>query len=88
MARINVSLEDKWEYEYDGNKIVVRNTLDTCELLVNGKVQDAHNGISISTDLHGKLPDGQKIKATVGGLWHMKCSVFVDFQMIEPVANN
>ena len=83
MARVNISWEDKWKYECEGNHIMVRNRFDACELVINGKVQDAKNGLSLSTILTGKLPDGKSVKATVGGLWNMKCSVFVDHEMLE-----
>lgn len=85
MARVNVTWGDKWEYEYEGHKIVVRNGFDACQLLVDGKVQDAHNGLGLSATLTGKLPEGKAIKATLGGFWTMKCSLFVDHEMIEPV---
>lgn len=85
MARINISWGDKWDYEYEGYKITVRNKFDVCQLLVDGKVQDAHNGLTLSTNLTGKLPNGKQIKATVGGLWVMKCSVFVEHELLKAV---
>lgn len=83
MARVNISWEDKWKYNYEGNQIVVRNSFDICQLVINGKVQDAKNGLSLSTTLMGKLPDGKYVKATVGGFWNMKCTVFVDHEMLD-----
>ena len=84
MPKIDISWEDKWEFEYEDNKIVVRNNFDTCQLLVNGKVQDAKNGLTLSANLEGALPDGKKVKATVGGLFSVKCSVFVNHEMLKP----
>ena len=88
MARMNISWGDKWEYDYDGNKIVVKNGFDCCQLLVNGKVQDAHNGISLAATLTGKLPDGKDIKVSLGGFWTMKCSVFVDHEQLKPLRHD
>lgn len=87
MARVNVTWEDKWYYEYEGHKIVVRNGFDACQLLVDGKIQDAHNGLSLSVTLTGKVND-KPIKATIGGFWTMKCSVFVDHEMLVPVEHD
>ena len=83
MARVNISWEDKWKYEYNGNTIVVRNNIDVCQLLINDKVQDAKNGLSLSCTLMGELPTGEAVKATVGGFLTLKCSVFVNHEMLE-----
>lgn len=88
MPRVNISWGDKWDYEYDGHKITVKNSLECCQLLVDGKVQDAHNGISLSATLTGKLPDGKPIKASLGGIWTMKCSLFVDHELLKPLRHN
>ena len=85
MPKIDISWEDKWEYEYGENKIVVRNSFDACQLLINGKVQDAKNGLTLSADLEGELPDGKKVKVSIGGFWTIKCSVFVDHELLKPV---
>ena len=87
MARVNITWGDKWEYEYEGHKIVVRNGFDACQLLVDGQIQDAHNGLSLSATLTGKVGD-KPIKVTLGGLWKIKCSLFVDHQMLEPVKHD
>lgn len=86
MPKINFSVTgDEWEYDYDGNKIVVKNSWDGTKLIVNDKLQDCKNGITMSADLRGKLPDGKKIKASLGGVWNVKCSLFVDHELLEPV---
>ena len=86
MAKINFSVSgDVFEYEYDSNKIVVKNGFDGTELIVNDRVQDRKNGIHLSADLYGKLPDGKKVKASIGGVWSVKCSLFVDHELLDPV---
>lgn len=85
MPKIDICWEDKWEYEYEDNKILVRNSLDASQLLINGKVQDAKNGLTLSADLVGELPDGKQVKVSLGGLWTVKCSVFVDHELLKPI---
>lgn len=85
MPKVDISWDDKWEFEYEGNKIVVKNSFDSCQLVINGKVQDAQHGLTFSATLRGKLPDGAHVKATVGGVFKTKCSVFVNHEMLKPI---
>ena len=57
-----------WTYEYDGNTIEVKNGWTT-ELIINGTQQDKFKGLAITDELnlHGKLPNGEEVKATLGG---------------------
>ena len=81
MARFKITTGEKWEYDYHGHKIVVTNGLDKCELIVDGKVQDAHNGLALSVMLTGKVDD-KPIKVSMGGFFDIKCSVFVDHEQL------
>lgn len=84
MARFKITTGEKWEYDYNGHKIVVTNGLDKCELVVDDKIQDSHNGISLSVTLTGKV-DEKPVKVSLGGFWTMKCDVFVDHEKLELV---
>ena len=85
MNRINFSVGNTWKYNYEGNEIVVKDTLGSYELWVNGKMQDVKRGLFMSADLNGLLPNGRLFKATVGGVINAKCSVIVNYQVLEPV---
>ena len=73
-----------WIYKYRGNTIVVKNER-AVELLVNNQVQDRKTGIFLKADLTGKLDSGEKIKASLGGLVDVECSLFIDNVLQVPV---
>ncbi len=78
-------MTNKWTYTYNGTEIVVTNGIDGTGLFVNGELQDEKNGLSLSTDLEGKLPTGEKVKASLGGMFTLKCSLFIDNKLQEPI---
>lgn len=75
----------EWTYRYGDNTIVVKND-SSIVLLVNGEIQDKKDGIRLSADLSGRLETGEEIKASLGGTWGIKCSLFVDNQLQTPVS--
>jgi hypothetical protein len=77
MSRFKITTKEKWEFDYNGHQIVVTNGFDKTELTVDGKTQDAQNGLTLSATLHGNV-DGQPIKVSLGGFWSINCSVFVN----------
>lgn len=86
MGKIKFSNGDQWNYKYGDHEIAVKvvvGVLAYVELIVDGKIQDAKNGVVFSADLQGKLPDGKPIKASIGGAFAPKCSVFVDYEQLE-----
>lgn len=74
-----------WKYQYGENSISVNSALAGSELRVNGQLQDRKNGFSLSTELSGKLPDGKEIKASVGGIMTVQCSLFVEHVLQKPI---
>ena len=82
MARFKIITGEKWEYKYNDHEIVVVNDIDRCELIIDGKVQDAHNGFALSAALNGKVSN-KAVKVSVGGLWNVKCSVFVGNEHLD-----
>lgn len=82
MGRFKLTFNEKWEFKYEDHTIVVTNGVDKCALIVDGKTQDVHNGLSLSASLKGKV-DGKPIKASLGGLWNMNCDVFVDHEKLD-----
>ena len=73
----------KWTYKHGQDTIVVENALSGETLTVNGEVQDKKTGISLRSELKGKLPGGEEIKATLGGTLTMQCTLFVDNKLLE-----
>lgn len=84
MGRFKITTGTKWEYEYNGHKIVVFNGLSKVSLEVDGKMQDKHNGLVLSSTLTGKV-DNKPIKVSLGGFWDVECDVFVDHEKLELV---
>ena len=78
-------MSTEWIYKYGVDTIVVKNS-NPIELLVNGEVQDKKDGLRLSADLSGRLKTGEEIKASLGGTWGIKCSLFVDNQLQTPVS--
>lgn len=74
-----------WTYKYGDNTIVVKNTAAEEALYVNDQLQDKKNGIALRSDLTGKLKTGEEIKASLGGMLSVECTLFVDNVLQEPV---
>ena len=86
MGKIKFYNGAQWNYKYGEHDIsvkVIEGLVASIELIVDGKVQDAKNGVVLSADLYGKLPDGKSIKASVGGVFSVQCSVFVDYEQLK-----
>lgn len=73
-----------WTYKYGNHTITVKNEKAT-ELYVDGELQDQKRGISLKADLKGKLPGGEEIMVTVGGLIDVECMLHVDRVLQVPV---
>ena len=78
-------MADVWKYDYKNNHIEVINDSDT-DLIINDQLQDRKSGIRFSVELSGHLDSGEIVKASIGGVFGMKCSLFIDDKLIEPVA--
>ena len=74
-----------WTYKYGDDTIVVKN-MTAAELYVNDQLQDRKAGINVSASLTGKLPGGQEIKASLGGIFKIGCSLFIDNELQTPVS--
>lgn len=77
-------MSTQWTYKYGDDTIVVKND-GPIELLVNNEIQDKKDGVRFSADLSGRLKTGEEIKASLGGFWGIKCNLFVDNVLQEPV---
>jgi hypothetical protein len=77
-------MSNLWFYKYNNDTIVVKNT-DSSELLINDISQDKQYGISLSTELNGKLDNEMPVKAILTGLFPPKCELFVNNVLIEPI---
>lgn len=74
---------EEWVYEFEGNSIIVRNG-KVVELLINGEVQDSIKGVHLKVELIGTLPSGNNVRATLGGLIDVDCTLSVDDVVITP----
>lgn len=74
-----------WMYKHGEDEIAVTNKLESTDLTVNNKVQDRKNGIMLTADLKGKTTAGKEIRASVGGLFTVDCSLFIDNELQTPI---
>ena len=77
----------KWGYKYNQNTIIVKNTINSETLSVNGELQDKKTGIAFRSELTGKLPSREEIKVVLGGNLTIQCSLFVDNKLLMPEQN-
>ena len=72
-----------WCVEVDGNTIMIENKSNTLKLLINDKINDVAFGlVSFGELLTGKLPDGRKVKARIGGDFKFHCYILVDDELV------
>jgi hypothetical protein len=71
----------KWELNHNGNEIRVENRNFSERLYVNGELQDERIGLAFVSRLWGKLPTGESVKVSIGGLWTMQCRIFIDHKL-------
>ena len=77
---------EEWIFEHEGSTILVRNG-KTVELLINGVCQDSVKGICLKAELNGTLPSGRKVKARLGGVLEVECTLSVDGEILRPTAS-
>lgn len=73
-----------WETSYNGHKIRVENRVSGERLYVNGELQDEQLGWAYRERLWGRLPTGEEVKASIGGMWTAQCRIFVDNRLAFP----
>ncbi len=74
-----------WTYKYGEDTIkVVNKDFEGSEMYINDALCDQNNGISFSDNLSGVLKNGETVKASLGGTFKMKCSLFVNGVLQEP----
>jgi len=74
----------KWECNHDGNVLIVENRASGERLYVNGELQDERLGLNFGIRLWGQLPTGESVKVSLGGIWTIKCRIFVDNKLVFP----
>jgi len=72
----------KWEFNHNGNDIIVENRASGEKLYVNGELQDERMGLSFQSRLWGQLNTGEIIKVSLGGWWTIECKVFINNKLI------
>lgn len=60
----------------------IKFNLQKVKLFINDKLQDVYFGIISAARLVGKLTDGKKVKAIIGGDIKMHCCIFVDNELV------
>ena len=90
MSAINLDTNDVYEFEYNGNAIVIENSelKATIVLKINGEVKAEAKGIKAVTGigaLETKLASGETVKATLQKikLGDSECKVTVDDKPLE-----
>lgn len=76
-----------WKYEYNHESIVVENSVSTCKLFINGSLADKRDGLMCEAELFGTLEHGETVKAHLGGLLEVSCSVHVNNMLLHPVVD-
>jgi hypothetical protein len=71
-----------WEADIEGHTIRIENAWTGEKLLVDGKLQDEQNGVKPRGQLEGTIPGSQlgcgRIKVSLGGIFTIGCTLFVD----------
>ena len=79
-------MKKSWTHKYNESTIVVNNSwFGGCELWVDGQLQDKKTGVTDESDLRGKLESGEEIKASLGGAITIKCSLFINNRLQNPL---
>lgn len=75
-----------WLYKYGDDTIkVVNKSLDGSEMYINDELCAQNNGLSLSDRLTAKLKNGESVEVSLGGTFKVKCSLFIDGKLQEPV---
>ena len=72
-----------WEENYNNNTIRVENQWHSERLYVNGILQDEQLGLAGRSRLWGKLPTGEIVKVSLGGVLTIQCRMFIDDTIIS-----
>lgn len=71
-----------WEVKHNTDVIRVENYWDKERLYVNDVLQDEQNGLAHRSRLFGKTSLGEDVKVSLGGVWTMQCTIFVDNKLL------
>ena len=77
-----------WEYNYNGQSIIVKNTVASCELLINGSLADQKKGIMAEAVMVGTLKDGERVTAELRSGLTVSCYVHVGDILQHPIEKN
>ena len=76
-------MKKTFEVMYNGQHIQVENRWFTGEkLYVDGQLQDENLGLSMRANLYGQLKSKNRIKVSIGGVFKINCTIFVDNTLI------
>ena len=72
-----------FEVMYNGHHIQVENRWFSGEkLYIDGQLQDENLGLSMRANLYGQLKNKNRIKVSIGGVFKINCTIFVDNTLI------
>ena len=71
-----------WNTNYRGNEIRVENSTFSERLYINGKLHDEAGGGGSRSKLIGRLTDGKLVKVSLGGIFRIRCTIFVEDELV------
>lgn len=78
-----------WKYKYKNYTIVVKNQMLKCELYINDKIVDEHEGLDFGANLIGDLDNGEKVLATIhSGVASINCDLYVVKEKLTEISKN
>ncbi|MCL2237059.1 MAG: hypothetical protein FWC05_02250 [Treponema sp.] len=82
-----IASNKSWTYNYKNNTIVVKNTVSTCELLIDGQLHDKKtSALSTQMTLQSKLESGEEVSVHVGGGWFgIDCNMRIGGKIIRHI---
>lgn len=74
-----------WKYQYGDETIVVKNSLSSCEMLINDSLVDKKDGLMYKAELTATLKNGEAVRAELGGAITINCTLYIDNILQEPL---
>lgn len=71
-----------WVFIYKNYEITVKNYQTAVELYVNNELIEKKKGLKLKEEITCTLPTGETVRAVVSGGLKLKCSVYVNEELI------
>ena len=74
-----------WKYQFGDETIIVKNSLSSCELIVNDSLVDKKAGLMYKATMTATLKNGETVRAELGGVLTVHCVLYIDNVLQEPL---